>query len=264
MITFPHANHAWLKSWKAQECSSLCPQKPVSSTCHVSFLAAPDNDHKHKLSLTHLIYFSISFRRSSPAHTRSMVLDPYLPCDVSTAEWRINTNPISHIIDYLSLKKSYHTFTADVTNVYFHVDDNEECLRGPTGSVAGTAGRVWGIRPLSCGDCESNCVVGGALEHAGWTSWQNALKGKVSTGVMQHSALQITSWLCSSRYTWMTSMAPGRDRHWIWPKPTSQNFFFKIWTVARWGARWEHLKRNLSQKIRFKIWTVKRGGACWL
>ena len=30
----------------------------LSSTCHVSFLAAPDTDHKHKFSLTHLIYLS--------------------------------------------------------------------------------------------------------------------------------------------------------------------------------------------------------------
>ena len=32
--------------------------KQLSSTCHVSFLAAPDTDHKHQSSLTHLIYFS--------------------------------------------------------------------------------------------------------------------------------------------------------------------------------------------------------------
>ena len=31
------------------------------------------------------------------------------------------------VIDYLSLKKSYHTFTADVTTAYFHVDEDEEC-----------------------------------------------------------------------------------------------------------------------------------------
>ena len=45
--------HAWLKI------AHLCVPKELSSTCHVSFLAAPDNDHKHKLShLPHL-----SFRR---------------------------------------------------------------------------------------------------------------------------------------------------------------------------------------------------------
>ena len=32
--------------------------KQLSSTCHVSFLAAPDAVHKHKFSLTHFIHFS--------------------------------------------------------------------------------------------------------------------------------------------------------------------------------------------------------------
>ena len=36
------------------------------------------------------------------------------------------------IIDYLSLKKSYHTFTADVTNAYFLVDEDEECYVDPS------------------------------------------------------------------------------------------------------------------------------------
>ena len=35
----------------------LCP-KQLSSTCHVSFFAAPDTVHKHKFSLTHLIYLT--------------------------------------------------------------------------------------------------------------------------------------------------------------------------------------------------------------
>ena len=35
------------------------------------------------------------------------------------------------VIDNLSLKKSCHTFTADVTNAYFHVDENEECYVDP-------------------------------------------------------------------------------------------------------------------------------------
>ena len=42
MITFHHAN----------------TRGTLSSTCHVSFLAAPDTDHKHKISLTYLIYLS--------------------------------------------------------------------------------------------------------------------------------------------------------------------------------------------------------------
>ena len=43
----------------------------MSSTCHVSSLAAPDTDHKHKVSFTYL-----------SEHTRSLVHDPYSPCEV--------------------------------------------------------------------------------------------------------------------------------------------------------------------------------------
>ena len=87
--------HAWLKSCKAQDCTPLCPEKQLSSTCHASSFAAPDTDHKHKFSLTHSIHFfylsgGLTFTNkphdSRPTHT--------MRC--STAEWRISTNPISH------------------------------------------------------------------------------------------------------------------------------------------------------------------------
>ena len=42
-----------------------------------------------------------------------------------------STPNTGRVIDYLSLKKSYHTSTADVTNAYFHVDDEEECYVDP-------------------------------------------------------------------------------------------------------------------------------------
>ena len=48
--------------------------------------------------------------------------------DVFAPDSTPSTGPI---IDYLSLKKSYHTFSADVTNAYFHVDDDEECYVDP-------------------------------------------------------------------------------------------------------------------------------------
>ena len=47
--------------------------KQLSSTCHVSFVAALDTDHKHKFSLTHFIHF---------LQTSPVILDPFLPCDV--------------------------------------------------------------------------------------------------------------------------------------------------------------------------------------
>ena len=58
--------------------------------------------------------------------------------------------------DYLSLKKSYHTFIADVTNTYFHVDEDEQShlLNG-------------GIRLPCSGDNENNFLVEEALGHSG-------------------------------------------------------------------------------------------------
>ena len=47
-----------------------------------------------------------------------VMYDAFAPC---------STPSTGRIIDYLSLKKSYHTFTAHVTNTYFHVDEDEEC-----------------------------------------------------------------------------------------------------------------------------------------
>ena len=50
--------HAWLKSWKAQDCTSLCPK----NNCHPRVMPH-SSPHltlttKHKFSFTHLIYFS--------------------------------------------------------------------------------------------------------------------------------------------------------------------------------------------------------------
>ena len=86
--------HAWLKSCKAQDCTSLS-LKQMTSACHVSFFAAPDTDHKHKFSLTHFIHLSylsdgLSFT-NKPCDSR-----PTYTLRCSTAEWRINTNPISY------------------------------------------------------------------------------------------------------------------------------------------------------------------------
>ena len=42
-----------------------------------------------------------------------------------------STPSTGRVIDCLSLKKSYHTFTADVTDAYLHVDKDEECYADP-------------------------------------------------------------------------------------------------------------------------------------
>ena len=56
MITFHHANT------RGSRLHIFVSLKLLSSTCHVSFLAAPDTDHKRKFSLTHFIHFFMSFR----------------------------------------------------------------------------------------------------------------------------------------------------------------------------------------------------------
>ena len=69
--------------------------KQLSSTCHVSSHALPDTDYKHTFSLTHFIHFSYLNDGLTFAHKLD---DPRPTCTLrcSTAEWRINTNPISH------------------------------------------------------------------------------------------------------------------------------------------------------------------------
>ena len=42
-----------------------------------------------------------------------------------------STPSTGRIIDHLRLKKSFHTFKADVTNAYFHVDEDEEIYVDP-------------------------------------------------------------------------------------------------------------------------------------
>ena len=57
------------------------------------------------------------------------------------------------IIDYLCFKKSYHTFIADVTNAFFHVDEDEECSVEPLAkwweqqvTVANSTSALWRVR----------------------------------------------------------------------------------------------------------------------
>ena len=80
-------DHAWLK---LKDCTSLCHQ----NNCHPLVSSAPDTDHQHKfLFLFHPLLQT--FPTASLVHTGPMILDPQKPC--ATAEWRINTNPISHM-----------------------------------------------------------------------------------------------------------------------------------------------------------------------
>ena len=76
-----------------------------------------------------------------------------------------STPSTGRIIDYLRLKKSYHMFTANVTNAYFHVDEDEECYVVPPAECLEQQAAL-GIRLLCYGDCENICTDGDALENA--------------------------------------------------------------------------------------------------
>ena len=86
MVTFHHGN-------TRLKIAHLCVSKQLSSTCHVSSFAAPDTDHKHKFSITYLSDLSdvLSLTPKSSGARSKFTLRR------STTEWRINTNPISHI-----------------------------------------------------------------------------------------------------------------------------------------------------------------------
>ena len=97
MIRFHHANMfgSRLKSWKAQDCTSLCPWDNCHPRVMSHSFATPDADHKHRFSLTHLIYFSclsdsLTFKKT-PFDSQ-----PIFSLRWSMAEWRINTIAIYH------------------------------------------------------------------------------------------------------------------------------------------------------------------------
>ena len=89
--------------------------KQLSSTCHVSFFAAPDTDHKHKFSLTHLVYFSYL----SDSLTSTHKIYPIFTLRCSTAEWRINTNPNSH--KEWGTLQNYWNFPSQSAQIYGYV-----------------------------------------------------------------------------------------------------------------------------------------------
>ena len=102
MTTFHHAK---TRSSRAERLriAHLCVLKQLSSTCHVSFLAALDTDHKHKFSLTFLTYLSDSLTNTHKIFGTWSIFT----LRSSTAEWRINRNPISHR-NTLNLETSQH------------------------------------------------------------------------------------------------------------------------------------------------------------
>ena len=107
-----------------------------------------------------------------------------------------SSTPITgRVIDFLSLKRSCRTFTANVTSrisTWTRTNNVTWICR-----LSSWSSRPhWRTRFLCLGDGENSCMARDALEHAGLISWQNELKSRVSTDVMQrHNSLQMLSWL---------------------------------------------------------------------
>ena len=95
--------------------------KQLSSACHVSFLAAPDTDHKHKFSLTYSTYLSdVLFLTPKTFGARSI-----FTVRKFTAEWRINTNPISHRRKKLDGRKNEKYNRGEVLVRHLRSEQNE-------------------------------------------------------------------------------------------------------------------------------------------
>ena len=89
---FSSREHARLKGAQLRV-ARIGVLKQLSSTCHVSFLAALDTDHKHKFSLTYLTHLSDDLSNTHKTFgARSL-----FTLRSSTTEWRINSNTIHHM-----------------------------------------------------------------------------------------------------------------------------------------------------------------------
>ena len=82
-----------------------------------------------------------------------------------------STASTGRVNDYLSLEKSYHTFTADVINAHFHVDEDGKCyVDSPAewleqqAALGNPTSVLWRLRKTIV------CMAGDALEDAGQTS----------------------------------------------------------------------------------------------
>ena len=117
----------------AQDCTHWCLQNSLSSTRHVSFLAAPDTDHQHKFSLTCLIYLPAF----SPLQSCPFVLDPHVPCDDSRRSGGSTEIP-SPTQSAVSVKRVY------ISKVIYNTETSccSECTAGGTVSTVGVVSWV--------------------------------------------------------------------------------------------------------------------------
>ena len=134
-----------------------------------------------------------------------------------------STRSTGLVVDYLSLKKSYHTFTADVTNAYFHVDEDEwleqqAALENPT-SV------LWRLRKQLYGRRRSG------------TRWVDFVVERCEE--QSFDRCDVAPQILANYEVDVFIEVHINDLHGTGPRPAL-----------------ELVQTNFSQRIRFKIWTV--------
>ena len=154
-----------------------------------------------------------------------------------------STPSTERIIDYLSLKKSYHTFTTEVTNAYVHVD--EECYVDPPAerleqqvALGNPLSVLWRMRKQLYGRRRAGtCWVDFLAERV---EEQSVDRCEAAPQFFVNYALDVSMWVHVD------------DLRGTGPKPPldlvraniSQTIRFKVWTVYEMGTRYEHLKRE--------------------
>ena len=89
--------HAWLKSWKAQDCTRLChrnnchPRVMSRSLPHLALTTSTS-------SLSPISSTSLIFPTAFPLQTSPIILDPYIPCD----DGRVADQHESHLSQVMS------------------------------------------------------------------------------------------------------------------------------------------------------------------
>ena len=156
-----------------------------------------------------------------------------------------STPSTGRIIDYLSLEESYHTFTADVTNAYFHVDEDEECYVDPPAewleqqaASENPTSVLWRLRKQLYG-----------RRRAG-TRWVDFMAERLEEQSFDRCEAAPQFFV---NYALDVSIEVHMDDlHGTGPKQAldvvrtnvSQTIRFKVWTVYEVGLSYEHHKRE--------------------
>ena len=143
-----------------------------------------------------------------------------------------STPSTGRVIDNLSLKKLYHTSTADVANAYFRVDEDEECYVDPPAewleqqvALEIPTSVLWRLRKQ---------LYGRRRVGTRWAGFMAERLEEQSFDRCDAAPRFFANY--ELRYTWMISMAMDREWRWTWSNPTShRKSVSKSGQCSKWG-----------------------------